>query len=273
MPELITRKPAVSGQFYAGSAGRLKEDIEKLVDKTAKAADAIGCVLPHAGYIYSGRVAGKTVSCLNVKENIILLGPNHTGYGMPFSIMTEGHWQMPLGKVDINSNLAKTMLNKSEFLADDAHAHLYEHSLEVELPLLQFYNPDIKIVPIVVTEDQPQVYKDIGKSIALSLKESKLLASSLIVASSDMTHYESQENAERKDREAIEAILELNEDKLIAKIKRFNISMCGYVPAVIMLVAAKLLGAKSAELIDYRTSGDVSNDYSSVVGYAGIIVR
>jgi AmmeMemoRadiSam system protein B len=273
MPESKIRKPAVSGQFYAGSAGRLKEDIERLIDKEAKTTEAIACILPHAGYAYSGRIAGKTVSCLSVKENAILLGPNHTGYGAPFSIMTEGHWQTPLGKININSDLAKSILNKSIYLTDDMYAHIYEHSLEVELPFLQYYNPDIKIVPIVVTEDQPQVYKEIGESIASVLKESKLVNSSLIIASSDMTHYEPQRSAEKKDREAIEAILELNEDKLIDKIKRLKISMCGYVPTVIMLVAAKFLGAKSAELIDYQTSGDVTGDHSSVVGYAGIIIK
>jgi AmmeMemoRadiSam system protein B len=273
MPESIVRQPAVSGQFYSGSALRLKEDVEELIDKSTKATEAIGCLLPHAGYVYSGKVAGKTVSRLKVKENVVLLGPNHTGYGRPFSIMTEGHWQIPMGRVDINSDLAKRILNKSRYLSDDTHAHLYEHSLEVELPFLQYYNPSIKIVPIVVTEDQPELYKEIGRGIALALKESKLINSSLIVASSDMTHYEPRKYAEKKDREAIEAILQLNEDELIDKIKRLNISMCGYVPTVIMLVAAKLLGAKSAELVDYQTSGDVTGDYGSVVGYAGIVIK
>ncbi len=273
MPEPEIRKPAVSGQFYSGSAQGLKQDIERLIDKGARPAEAIGCILPHAGYIYSGRVAGKTISCLRVKDNAILIGPNHTGFGQPFSIMTSGRWQTPLGEVDINSNFAKSILNKSGSLASDARAHAYEHSLEVELPFLQYYNPAIKIVPILAAEDEISIYKEIGGCIARVVKESKLEKSTLIIASSDMTHYEPQKDAEKKDKQAIEAILELNEDKLIDRIKRLNISMCGYVPAAIMLVAAKLLGAKKARLVDYQTSGDVTGDYSSVVGYAGIIIE
>lgn len=269
----LTRKPAVSGQFYSGSKKRLKADIEKLVDKEAHPTEAIGCMLPHAGYIYSGRTAGRTISCLDIKDNAVLLGPNHTRLGAPFSIMTEGNWQTPLGETAINSDLAKSILNKSEYLTDDALAHTHEHSLEVELPFLQYYKPGIRIVPIIVTEDRISVYKEIGNSIASALKESKLGNSTLIIASSDMTHYEPQEKAKEKDKEAIEAILELNEDKLIDKIKRVNISMCGYVATAIMLVAAKLLGAKKAELINYQTSGEVTGDYSSVVGYAGIIIK
>jgi len=269
----MIRKPAVSGQFYSGSTQRLKEDIAKLIDKGVHPQDVIGCILPHAGYIYSGKVAAKTVSCLNIKDNAVLIGPNHTGYGVPFSIMTEGRWQTPLGEIQINSDLAKSILNKSKYLNDDTDAHIYEHSLEVELPFLQYYKPDIKIVPIVVTEGEISIYKEIGESIALALKELKLENSTLIIASSDMTHYEPQKQAEKKDKEAIEAILGLNEDKLINTIKRLNISMCGYVAAAIMLIATKLLGAKSAELISYQTSGDITGDYSAVVGYAGIIIK
>jgi hypothetical protein len=273
MSEPEIRKAVVSGQFYPQSAQRLRQDIEKLIDKAAHPKEAIGCILPHAGYVYSGRVAAKTVSRLRPKDNIVLLGPNHSGLGPPFSIMACGQWQTPLGEVQINSDLAKSILNRSKNLTQDSEAHIYEHSLEVELPFLQYYKPDIEIVPIIVTEGQISIYKEIGKSIALALRESKLENSTLIIASSDMTHYEPQERVKEKDRQAIEAILELNEDKLIDKIKGLNISMCGYVAATIMLAAAKLLGAKSAELISYQTSGDVTGDYDAVVGYAGIIVK
>ena len=273
MPESLIRKPIVSGQFYSSSTNKLKEDIDKLVDKTACPKEAIACVLPHAGYAYSGRVAGKTISCLRIKDNAVLLGPNHTGCGAPFSIMTEGSWQTPLGEVDINSALAKSTLSNSEYLTEDTSAHVHEHSLEVELPFLQYYNPDIKIVPIVVAVGQLSAYKEIGEVIALAVKESKSEESTLIIASSDMTHYESQKNAEKKDKEALAAILELNEDKLFDRIQELNISMCGYIPVIIMLVAAKRLGASGAELVSYQTSGDVTGDYSAVVGYAGIIIR
>ncbi|MFH1339564.1 MAG: AmmeMemoRadiSam system protein B [Candidatus Omnitrophota bacterium] len=273
MSESLIRKPAVSGQFYPGSAQKLEADIEKLIDTKAQRAEAIGCVLPHAGYMYSGGVAGKTVSCVIPKDNVVLLGPNHTGFGAAFSVMAQGYWQTPLGKIEVNSELARAILNKSGYLSEDALAHAYEHSIEVELPFLQYFNSAFRIVPIVVTEGEISVYKEIGRSIAAAIKELNLEKSTLIVASSDMTHYEPQYSAERKDKEAIQAILELDEDKLIEKVKKLNISMCGYVPATIMLAAAKLLGAKSAQLVSYRTSGDVTGDYTAVVGYAGIVVR
>jgi len=269
----LIRKPAVSGRFYSSSAQKLEADIEKLIDTRARQAEAIGSILPHAGYMYSGRVAGKTVSCLKPKDNIILLGPNHTGCGTTFSVMAEGYWQTPLGKIEVNSELARAILNKSGYLSDDAVAHTYEHSIEVQLPFLQYFKSDFKIVPIVVMEDEISVYKEVGRSIATAIKDLKQEKNTLIIASSDMTHYEPQPSAEKKDNEAIQAILELDEDKLVEKVRELNISMCGYVPATIMLTAAKLLGAKSAELVSYQTSGDVTGDYAAVVGYAGIIVR
>jgi hypothetical protein len=273
MPQTKIRKPAVSGQFYAGSAERLKDDVKMLTDRSARPEDVIGCILPHAGYIYSGQVAGKTVSRIIIKDNVVLLGPNHTGLGAPFSIMIEGAFKTPLGEVQINTALAKAILDKSKYLTEDTNAHIYEHSLEVELPFLQYYNSAIKIVPMVLTQGEISIYEEIGKSIALAVKESGLQNSTLIIASSDMTHYEPQKSAEKKDKQAIEAILGLDEGKLIDKINKFNISMCGYVPSAIMLVAVKCLGAKAAELVSYQTSGDVTGDYGSVVGYAGIIVR
>jgi AmmeMemoRadiSam system protein B len=269
---MIVRKPAVSGQFYSGSAEKLKSEIAQLIDKQARAQPYIACLLPHAGYVYSGRVAGHTVARVNINDNAVLLGPNHTGLGAPFSIMTAGSWQTPLGECQINSGLAKSILNKSSSLSEDVQAHIYEHSLEVELPFLQYYNPDIKIVPITATQAKLTIYQEIGRGIASAIKESKAEHSTLIIASSDMTHYQPQEQAEKKDRQAIEAILELNEAKLIERINRFAISMCGYAPVAIMLAAAKSLGAKSAQLINYQTSGDVTGDYSSVVGYAGIVI-
>ena len=266
------RKPAVSGQFYPGSAQRLKENIERLIDKDVKAAQAIGCMLPHAGYMYSGGVAGKTVSSVVVKDNVILIGPNHTGYGALFSIMTEGVWQTPLDNSEINSDLAKAILSESKFLSEDNLAHIGEHSLEVELPFLQYFNPKVKIVPIVASEDEISTYREIGSSLAQAIKRCKLERNTLIVASSDMTHYEDQKQAEKKDKVAIEAILQLDEGSLVNKIKGLHISMCGYIPTAIMLVAAKQLGAKEARLIAYQTSADVTGDYGAVVGYAGIIV-
>jgi len=271
MEESKIRKPAVAGQFYPSSAQGLKSQIQALIDKKADKTDVIACMLPHAGYMYSGGVAAQTLSRINIKDKIILLGPNHTGFGAPFSIMTEGMWQTPLGEIEIDSNLAKQILQGSKYLQDDNAAHIYEHSLEVELPFLQYFKADFKIVPIIFLSDEIKALKEIGEGIADVLKDSR--GSVMILASSDMTHYEPQTVAKSKDKEAIEAILELNEDKLMEKIRQLNISMCGYAPVIVMLKAAKMLGAKNGSLIKYQTSGDVTGDRDSVVGYAGIIIQ
>lgn len=272
MAQINLRKPAVAGQFYPLSAKELNAQINSLVDKRAKKYNTVACVLPHAGYIYSGEVAGKTLSCVNIKDRIILMGPNHTGYGVPFSIMTNGTWQTPLGEVKIDAGLAEMILQGCRYLKDDFQAHIYEHSLEAELPFLQYLKGSFEIVPVIFSCDDLFILKEIGKSIAKIIINSGLKDSVTIIASSDMTHYEAQEEAQRKDREAINAILELNENRLMQKIKELNISMCGYAPVIAMLSAAKLLGAKGAKLIKYQTSGDVTGDKSSVVGYAGITI-
>lgn len=272
MEKFKIRKPAVAGQFYSSGAQSLKDEISSLIDKKANKSDVIACMLPHAGYMYSGRVAAETVSCINIKDKIILLGPNHTGYGSPFSIMSEGIWQTPLGEIRIDSNLSRQILNRSKLLEDDDLAHIYEHSLEVELPFFQYFKDNFEIVPIVVLSDEIDILKKIGEDIAYVIKDAAILDSIIIVASSDMTHYEPQAQAVKKDKAAIQAILDLNEDGLMEQIRRLNISMCGYAPVVIMLSCAKVLGTKFAKLIKYQTSGDVTADTSSVVGYAGIII-
>ncbi|MEI6632106.1 MAG: AmmeMemoRadiSam system protein B [bacterium] len=266
------RLPAVAGQFYSSSATELKQQVEEAIDRKAIKINAIACILPHAGYMYSGSVAGQTVSCIDIKDKVILLGPNHTGLGSLFSIMTEGSWKMPMGEVEIDSDLAKAILKGCQHLDDDVTAHLHEHSLEVELPFLQYFKTDFKIVPIALLSDDILVLKDIGRDISETIKSRKLKDSVLLIASSDMTHYEPEPQARKKDNAAIEAILELNEDKLINTISRLGVSMCGYAPVVTMLSAAKALGATKAKLVKYQTSGDVTGDKSSVVGYAGIII-
>ena len=228
-------------------------------------------VSPHAGYVYSGPVAAAVMSRIQLKDTAIIIGPNHTGRGKPLSIMTEGSWSTPLGEVKIDSELGGRLLARSTYLPEDSAAHQFEHSLEVQVPFLQYFKSDIKIVPIVFSFATGSVYKQIGKDIARVIKDLKREV--VIIASSDMTHYEPQESAQRKDNQAIEAILELNEDKLLARIEELNITMCGYAPTVSLISAAKELGAREAELVRYQTSGDTTGDYSSVVGYAGIIIR
>ena len=266
----MIREPAVAGQFYPASASQLTAMLETLVNENVEKQEAIGLVVPHAGYIYSGPVAGAVISRIRFKDTFIIMGPNHTGRGQPFSIMTEGKWKTPLGEVAIDAELGKQILSISNHLEEDYAAHHHEHSIEVQLPFLQYLQPDVRIVPIVLAYGSGDVYKEIGKEIAKAVKETGREV--VILASSDMTHYEPHESAKKKDMKAIDAILELDEDELLRRIEEFNISMCGYAPTVALISAAKELGAKGAELVRYQTSGDTSGDFSSVVGYAGITI-
>jgi len=266
------RKPAVAGQFYPSSEQELKRLIASFIVKEPANKDVIACVLPHAGYVYSGRVAVETVSSMKIKDTVILIGPNHSGYGEEFSIMTEGVWQTPMGDVRINSDLAKQMASHSPSLKEDTLAHRYEHSLEVELPILQYFKMSFEIVPIAVFSGELALLKRIGKEIAQAIISCGAKDSVVIAASTDMTHYEPLEHAEKKDRLAIEAILALNEDALFENIAAQGISMCGYAAVAVMLSAAKTLGASSGSLVKYQTSAEVSKDTSSVVGYAGMII-
>lgn len=274
MEKYSIREPAVSGQFYFSSPDKLKDQIRSLTGTNAQIAkqDVIACILPHAGYMYSGKVAADTVAQIKIKNKIVLIGPNHTGYGAAFSIMAEGIWHTPLGEVKVDSGLAEEILSQCRHIKNDPLAHNYEHSIEVELPFLQYYKDSFEIVPLVILSDQTDILKKTGEDIAKAIKKLNITDSLMIVASSDMTHYEPQAQAEKKDKEAIRAILELDEDKLTDKVKRLNISMCGLAPVVVMLSCAKCLGAKTAKLIKYQTSGDVTGDHTSVVGYAGITV-
>ena len=267
----MTRNPVVAGQFYPASASELKRVLKGLVDEKAKRQEVIGLISPHAGYVYSGPVAGAVISRIKFKDTFIIMGPNHTGSGRPFSIMAEGRWKTPLGEVEIDSALGKQILSSSRYLEEDSLAHLGEHSIEVQLPFLQYFNTDFRLVPIMLAYAGGAIYKEIGRALAKGIKESGRQA--VIIASSDMTHYESQASAQRKDTQAIEAILKLDEDELLKRVEELDISMCGYAPAVSLIVAAKELGAKGAELVKYQTSGDTTGDYSSVVGYAGIIIK
>jgi MEMO1 family protein len=266
----MMREAAVAGQFYPAWPKELKETIKHMVEPDAHKTDAIGVVSPHAGYMYSGAVAGAVFSRVKFKDTFILIGPNHRGIGKPFSIMTEGTWKTPLGKARINSTIAEAILHESSNLQEDDVAHQYEHSLEVQVPFLQYFEPDVMIVPIVFSQADPSVYEEIGKAIARVLKRPGNEA--VIVASSDMTHYEPHEKAKEKDNKAIEAMLDLDAKELAKRVAGYHITMCGYAPAISLITAAKELGAKKAELVKYQTSGDTSGDFSSVVGYAGIII-
>jgi len=266
----MIREAAVAGQFYPGWPSELRETIKYLTDGGGPKKEAIGVVCPHAGYIYSGPVAGAVFSALKFPSTFILIGPNHRGMGKPLSLMDKGKWKTPLGETPINTALADAILEESTWLEPDQLAHRYEHSLEVQLPFLQYFKPDVTIVPIVLSQADIHVYKDIGLALARAIK--KTGSDAVILASSDMTHYEPHESAKGKDRQAIDAILDLDADELARRLAKYNITMCGYAPVISLITAAKELGATKAELIKYQTSGDTSGDYSSVVGYAGIMI-
>jgi AmmeMemoRadiSam system protein B len=263
------RKACVSGLFYPNDPKQLTEYLSTVILRQSEMQSAIGVILPHAGYRYSGCTAGLTISQVRITDTVILLGPNHTGLGSDFSIMTKGAWATPLGNVHIDQALAIDLMNSCPLLKDDPLAHRDEHSLEVELPFLIYSNPNVKIIPITIKACNYDECATVAHSLATYLRGKDIL----IIVSSDMTHYESQEAALKKDMHVIHAIEMLNADALVDAVESFDISMCGFIPAYVAIVAAKLLGAKRAELIDYRTSGDVSKDFSSVVGYAGMVIR
>jgi len=268
----MVRDPVVAGQFYPGSKGALERAVRAMVDLNAKKESAVGVISPHAGYVYSGPVAGSVLSAIRPKKTYVILGPNHTGLGEAFAIDKNDSWRTPIGDVEVDRALADAIEKKCGYVKSDSLAHAHEHSIEVQLPFLQILQKDFRIVPIVVSYADLDAYREVARAIAGSIKSLGIEKEVTIIASSDMTHYESREDAEKKDSIAIKAMLELDEAKLVEDVLGLNITMCGFAPAAIMIAAAKEIGAVSARLVRYGTSGDASGDYSSVVGYAGLII-
>lgn len=271
----MIRNPAVAGQFYPLSEEVLVEQIRKFIGEKKEKQDVLGVLAPHAGYIYSGKVAGETLSKIKHADSFVILGPNHTGLGRDFSLVKEGVWRMPLGEVKIDSLLAKEILLQSKNLSDDPTSHIHEHSIEVQLPFLQILFGNFQFVPITIKHyvpDEPflSICEEIGKAIANAIK--KIHEKVVVIASSDLTHYESQAYANKNDNIALNAILELAPKKLFKEVREREISMCGFGPAAIMLFVCKELGAKKSLLVDYMTSGDVTHDYEQVVGYGGVLI-
>src|SRR5271166_4434637 len=264
------RQPAVAGRFYPSDRATLLKDVQSYLWPHA-AAPALGCVAPHAGYIYSGPVAGAVFAHLDVPQRIIILCPNHTGKGRPLAIMSSGAWETPLGSAPIDGPLAEALKKTFPLLTEDADAHRSEHAIEVELPFLQARRPDVTFVPIALGTSQFDVLQKLGEAVADAVRAQPDRI--LVVASSDMNHYENDAVTRVKDHKAIERMLALDPRGLFEVVMREQISMCGFGPAVVMLTASNRLGATSAELIKYATSGDVSGDHEMVVGYAGVVVR
>jgi AmmeMemoRadiSam system protein B len=268
------RRPAVAGRFYPGKPEVLTQQLDQYLGagKSApeKAEAALGCMVPHAGYMYSGPVAGSVFERLPARTTYIILCPNHTGRGAPLAMMSQGEWQTPLGPVRIDAELAASLQHACRLLTEDAKAHEDEHAIEVELPFLQRSVGEFSFVPIAIGVSRYAALEALGHGMAMALKESA--GKVMIVASSDMNHYEPDGITRIKDRKAIDQILALDPAKLYEVVREEDISMCGYGPAVAMLTAVKDLGATRAELVRYATSADTSGDFSAVVGYAGMIV-
>lgn len=271
------RRPAVAGSFYPADPEKLKKELERclaggagLQSAPIKKRSAIGVVSPHAGYIYSGEVAGALYRQLELPEKFIILSPNHTGYGVPCSLFPGGRWETPLGQVPIDTSLAAQLKENCPELKEDQEAHLMEHSLEVQIPFLQTLCKTFSFVAVTLSYLPFETCREIGLALAKTLREVR--EKILLIASSDMNHYEGQEVALKKDQVAIDQILKLDAEGLYREVKQNGVSMCGIIPATVMLVAARELGARRAELIQHATSGDVTGDYGSVVGYASLVI-
>ncbi|HDZ62160.1 MAG TPA: AmmeMemoRadiSam system protein B [Nitrospirae bacterium] len=266
----MKRTPAVAGQFYSDSSSGLAENVRSYMETSVPREKAVGVLVPHAGLMYSGHVAGAVYSRIEFPRTFILIGPNHTGIGKDVSIMTSGEWEVPTGRLKVDRSLAKNILERSEGIEEDASAHTMEHSLEVQLPFILHYSSSVQIVPILIKSYSLQACREVGEAAAAAIKDADYPVT--IVASSDMSHYVSESVARSKDKEAIDRILALDPPGLYNTVIDNNISMCGFAPATAMLYASLILQARKAVLVKYSTSGEISGDYNHVVGYAGILI-
>jgi MEMO1 family protein len=265
------RHPAVAGRFYPRDPDDLQAEVHSYLSPSRETVSARGCVVPHAGYVYSGHVAGAVYARLDLPRRIILMCPNHTGMGHPLAIMGFGAWETPLGQVPIDCELAADLKQRFPLLSEDSEAHRAEHGAEVQLPFLQTRRPDCTFVPIALGTSRYEVLQALGVVIAEAVQAAGEPV--LLIASSDMNHYEDDTITRVKDQKAIERILVMDAKGLFDVVINENISMCGFGPTVAMLTAARRLGSTGTELVRYANSGDVSGDRKRVVGYAGIIVR
>ena len=275
------RRPCQAGAFYEGNAESLKKQINDCflhelgpgkIPEVTKAGQGriVGLICPHAGYMFSGPVAAHAYYKLafdGKPDVVVLFGPNHTGYGSALAVMNEGFWRTPLGDVEVDGETANRIVRESRIVDVDESAHRFEHSIEVQLPFLQFlYGSEFKIVPICFLMQDLSSAMEVGQAVAKVVSGKNVV----IVASSDMTHYEPQERAAEKDRLVLEAVEAMDEVRFSSVVEANRVSACGYGPIIALITAAKVLGAREAKLLCYKTSGDITGDYSSVVGYAAV---
>ncbi len=267
---MFVRKPTVAGMFYPSDPMELKRYLESVIDKNAVKISPKAIIVPHAGYVYSGHVAAKAYSVIEPFDTYIVMGPNHTGLGAEISVF-DGVYDMPFGQVYPDEELIQRIA-ENEYVDIDYYAHLQEHSVEVQLPFIDFVTPnDYRVVTIVVgTQNISKLYST-AETIANAISESNKRI--LMVVSSDMNHYENQEITLKKDALAIEKMENLDENGLMRVCQTNGITMCGVAPAYIAIAASKMLGATKCTVLDHRTSGDVNGDYSQVVGYVAAVIE
>jgi AmmeMemoRadiSam system protein B len=267
----MLRPAAAAGTFYAGSADRLRLQLDALVPEERVAEPVIGVVVPHAGYPYSGRVAGAVYARAALPERCVILGPNHTGQGARASLMTQGDWETPLGRLPVDGELAAAIQAQTPLLLEDARSHAHEHSIEVQLPFLQYLGRPRRFVPVCLALRQLAACQEIGAAVAAGIRQ--VGSPVLLIASTDMSHYVSRAQAAEMDRRALEAVVALDPEALYRVVHSRGISMCGVHAVTAMLVAAAALGAQRGELVMYADSGEVVGDLSQVVAYAGLLVK
>jgi AmmeMemoRadiSam system protein B len=275
------RRPTQAGSFYEGDAEALKIQVENCflhefgpkkqpqVNRSGP-RQVVGLVCPHAGYMFSGAVAANAYYELaqdGKPDTVVILGPNHTGYGSALALMNDGVWRTPLGDVEVDGVIADQIVRETRLVDVDDVAHRFEHSIEVQLPFLQYlYGSEFKFVPVCFQMQDLASAVEVGKALAEVLARKN----AVVIASSDMTHYEPQVNAAAKDLAALKAVEAMDEKRFYSIIETQNVTACGYGPIATVIAYAKGLGAKEAKLLCYKSSGDITGDYSSVVGYAAV---
>ena len=282
----MLRMPAVAGSFYPDNPNALKKLIESCFLEDISVGEIpklesfdgtdypINVMVPHAGYQYSGAIAAHGYCRLvqiGFPEVFIIISPNHTGFGTEISVFNEGEWATPLGSIEVDSEFAEEIISQSDIAKGDFQAHIHEHSIEVQLPFLQYFSDDFKIVPITMGSQTYVTANDIAKAIFEA--GNKLGKSYAVIASTDLSHFNNQEKANKVDGFVMEDIGEMNEFKLFEEVVQYNITMCGYGPVMATIIHSKMSGKSECELLAYRTSGDVTGDLTSVVGYASGIFK
>lgn len=267
----MKRLPYVAGYFYPDDPELLRRTIQSFAREETEKIRAVGVVAPHAGYEYSGPVAGGVYSTVEIPETVVIMSPAHHRISSLFALYDRGSWLTPLGEVKIEARLADLVAQETDLISRDPEAHRKEHSIEVQIPFLQYFRPDVAIVPIMVSYQAGLTeLSQLGQALAMAVR--KFEQPVLLVASTDMSHYVSKKVAEELDFKAIEFIKKLDPEGLVRVVTSFGISMCGFQPTSVMLAAARSLGAREGRLISYQTSGERTGDYREVVGYAGLAI-